>query len=596
MKGTRTREIQTLEAAEAMAGFGREIDALAQRLKAAPQWGPGEILGRLCRTLKVRLGRMEERLERKLVVTIIGPCGAGKSTLLNALVGGDAVAPVGTTRPTTRGVMAVCSESGDADQIRRVLGDGVRIRSHAASAALDHLVVIDTPDTDSTAQKDHLPLIRRAVALSDVLICVFNAENPKTRDHVDLITSLAALFAGESLVVVLNKCDRLDAVELKETILPEFTRYLQRIWEKPPAGIFCLSARRQLADPAWDPGAEPRHAFDQFHRLVELLAGSVGGPGAVLERRVANARGLRDYLYAATGRRLAAARPSLEAARQGIYNAEQQALGQALEGLRGDELETLPGINLQLYQRLAQRWLGPMGVMLAIWARLMVFGMGMVSLLRFGRPLSQVAGLVQSLRQLTASREQVAATGDKERVGRALSRFRTALLSAWPDCAELLVRGGFHPSLRDPRDLIPETGALDGELVRAWRETLEQEIEAAARGLSRGLLQLVFNLPPLAIFGHMGWITVNTYLRGQYLSGDFFLHGVFTVGVVLCCSFFLFQMLVRALAGTTRISRRAFTGMRSQVESLQMVSAGPLAEQVGQLLALADELASTPPD
>jgi len=87
MKGTRTREIQTLEAAEAMAGVGREIDALAERLKAAPQWGPGEILGRLCRTLKVRLGRMEERLERKLVVTIIGPCGAGKSTLLRAITG-----------------------------------------------------------------------------------------------------------------------------------------------------------------------------------------------------------------------------------------------------------------------------------------------------------------------------------------------------------------------------------------------------------------------------------------------------------------------------------------------------------------------------
>jgi hypothetical protein len=108
--------------------------------------------------------------------------------------------------------------------------------------------------------------------------------------------------------------------------------------------------------------------------------------------------------------------------------------------------------------------------------------------------------------------------------------------------------------------------------------------------LSHGLIQLIFNLPPVGIFGHMGWITVDAYLRRQYLSGDFFLHGLFTVGIVLCFCFFLFQILVRATAGTARISRKTFSSMQVQIESVQVAGTDPVAEQVDRLLGLAAEL------
>ncbi len=82
------REFQTLEALEAISQVAREIDALDAHLAAVPLWDSGKILRKLGRNLKARLGRLEARLDRKLVVTLIGPCGAGKSTLLNALLGG----------------------------------------------------------------------------------------------------------------------------------------------------------------------------------------------------------------------------------------------------------------------------------------------------------------------------------------------------------------------------------------------------------------------------------------------------------------------------------------------------------------------------
>ncbi|MGB5985314.1 MAG: hypothetical protein WBG37_08410, partial [Desulfobacterales bacterium] len=72
--------------------------------------------------------------------------------------------------------------------------------------------------------------------------------------------------------------------------------------------------------------------------------------------------------------------------------------------------------------------------------------------------------------------------------------------------------------------------------------------------------------------------------------GDFFLHGLFSVAVVLCFSFFAFQLLVRLMAGTARISRRAFAALQSQVESLQALQSNPVSEQVDRMIGLAESL------
>ena len=54
-----------------------------------------------------------------------------------------------------------------------------------------------------------------AIARSDMLICVFDSENPKRKDHVDFLAPFIQRFNGESLVVVINKCDRQDELEYR---------------------------------------------------------------------------------------------------------------------------------------------------------------------------------------------------------------------------------------------------------------------------------------------------------------------------------------------------------------------------------------------
>ena len=137
------------------------------------------------------IDRIGERLDRSLVVTVIGPSGAGKSTLVNALAGGEEISAAGHHRPTTERVVIFDRGGEDAAELARELGvDAADVRSAGGGRLPEGLCLIDTPDTDSTANRRHLPMLERAVAHSDVLICLFDAENPKRRDHVDTLAPI----------------------------------------------------------------------------------------------------------------------------------------------------------------------------------------------------------------------------------------------------------------------------------------------------------------------------------------------------------------------------------------------------------------------
>ena len=63
----------------------QRIVDLEKRLQGMPLWKPAAIIHRQAAAAKAMIGGMQERLDDRLVVTLIGPSGAGKSTLFNAL-------------------------------------------------------------------------------------------------------------------------------------------------------------------------------------------------------------------------------------------------------------------------------------------------------------------------------------------------------------------------------------------------------------------------------------------------------------------------------------------------------------------------------
>jgi energy-coupling factor transporter ATP-binding protein EcfA2 len=590
------RQSAALKALGKIEGFKNDLNMLKLTLARLPLWLPATPLKKQCDEAIRMIDDLAERFEQKLVVTIVGPCGAGKSTLLNALAGVDDLSAAGHQRPTTDHIIVFGSDPQDAGQLVTNLGsDSVEVKSSPAAALLEHVLIIDTPDTDSKAYRKHSPLVRSAIARSDMLICVFDSENPKRKDHVDFLAPFVRKFNGESLVCVINKCDRQDETELKNRIFPDFLAYIQTAWQTSVDRILCVSARRHLNEPQWDPTAGPKHGFDEFEELQSLIFNSINRAGYVVDRRLENARSLRDFVFDEVGQKVSGCRTSLVAARQKIREAERKSFLDAVSAMKSDDSRQLFGIGLMVYQKLSQRWVGPMGWIIAIWARLLIFGTGMAALLRFGRPVSQILGMISAWRHFKDSKSATADAGNDERVGAGLRTYRLTTMSHWPDIAESLIGGGFNSAVRGVEEMLPTGEALSEKLAGVWRRTLESEIESVSRRLSGPLLQIMFNLPVFGILGYSGWITVKGFLWGEYFAGAFFLHALWSIGIILLLSFFIFQTCVRMAASPERMTTKAFEKMKHQSDQLDMVTPNPVLVQLETVIEMDAMIASRGP-
>jgi len=564
-----------------------DIQGLAEILEGVSLWRPAAGMRKACDESLLMLDRLVERFDRKLVVTLVGPSGSGKSTLLNALAGQDNLSPTGHRRPTTEQVVAFCRQSDDAGQLVEQLGpENIRIRASQAAESLENIILIDTPDTDSTHQDRHIPIIHKAITLSDVLVCVFDGENPKRRDHTDFLAPFVRLFSGESLVVAVNKCDRLAESELTETIMPDFSRYIRDAWSAEPAAVLCVSARSHLKDPGWDPEAVPKHGRDQFDPLRQLIVGTFNRSGFSVDRRLENARSLRTYLQQTVRSEAQKEKKHLDAAIGQMAASDAEAMRQAVTAFRGDGNALIPGINVRLYQQLAQRWLGPVGWLVAVWTRILVFGTGIASLLRFGNPVRQIFGAVSAVRHYADSKKATDAADRGSGAGMALQRYDSAIARAWPDIAETLVKARFAPSVREARHAPGYGEEIGQRLSQIWNDALEDELGRAGRRLSGRLLQLLFNLPVLGVLGYAGWLTAVNFFSGSILSSNFFLHAFWTIVLILFLSFFLLQGVIRLAAGKERLLERIFSRVRETVDEQRNLSGNPLWRQANTVIGL----------
>jgi GTPase SAR1 family protein len=580
-------QIGSIKALGKIEGFKHEIQMLCSAIDRTPMWQPGAGIRKQCDEVLRMIDHLEARFEHKLIVTIIGPCGCGKSTLLNALAQVDNLSETGHRRPTTQRIVVLSRETKDADHLKEQLGvSQLDMRSSPAATSLEHVLLIDTPDTDSTQQEKHIHLVKRAIAVSDILICMFDAENPKRKDHVDFLARYVRLFNGDALMVVINKCDRQDKNELTQFIVPEFLEFIKIAWEKPIQKIFCVSARQHLQNPDWDPTARPKHDFDEFIDLKQMIFGTFNQPQYSIDRRIENAQSLRDYIFEEANLEIQKDSKAFKEIKQHIRIAEKSALEAALSAFKRGNIKQILGINVLVYQKLAQRWLGPVGWLIAIWARILIFGTGIAAMFRFGNPIRQLTGMVSSLFHFKESKATIAQAEKSDGMDFAMRDFRLSVLQDWPNIAESLVNARFDRRVRKIDQVLSDNITLNQDLNSLWSDALDQAMESASQNISGLILQFLFNLPVIGILGHVGWITARDYFAGQYLSSNFFLHAFLTIAITLFLSFFVFQGCVRLVAGPERITRRAFDKMKQQVEQFQPISMNPIGEQVDMLLSL----------
>lgn len=106
-----------------------------------------------------------------LIVVFAGPTGAGKSTLLNSVTGAEHTV-AGPLRPTTKDPLVLSSEerAGDYRRIGGVICDVVTGRA----PILDELILVDTPDIDSTST-EHRAVAETMIDNADVVVYVSSA-------------------------------------------------------------------------------------------------------------------------------------------------------------------------------------------------------------------------------------------------------------------------------------------------------------------------------------------------------------------------------------------------------------------------------------
>ena len=460
--------------------------SIKKRLDELRFWLPARQLSRAVDDTISVIGELEERFDAKAIVAVVGGTGAGKSTLVNALCGKDGTVAEGIARPTTRNIAALARSAGDANMLLRNFAPGEISVCQDYGYRFSDVVLVDTPDTDSTECSQYSVLLDKVLAQADALICVFPAQDPKRRDNLARLAAKISSFKAEHVFLVVNQCDRIPEQELAE-VREDFERNIRKSWTKT-GKVFMVSARSSLNCPNWTQGETPLHAVNEFPALCAAIRELDGANFA--DSRIQRAHQLRleaEQLVVSYVRGCG----DWDALCRKVKGFEEKLSAQLVEQEAARLVARTGDVSALLYRSVAERWHGPIGLYLHVG----LFFRNAVASLRYLNPRNWTSHAVSRFQGVLASRR----TGEGALLDEALSfdwsLVKGLILAEWPAIgAELVNAFAMTPELLDGEKAVA-FDELEGALQRGWPRTLGAAIEKMARARSGAFWQIVLHLP-----------------------------------------------------------------------------------------------------